>query len=104
VLPASTSRRTPTGATTGSSLTPLQHLSGTITPADLHFERHHAGVPAIDPSAHTLLVHGLVDRPTTFTVDDIKRFPQTTRVHFIECSGNGEPRGAVACSAIPTRA
>ena len=83
--------RTPTGATTGSSLTPLQHLSGTITPADLHFERHHAGVPAIDPSAHTLLVHGLVDRPTTFTVDDIKRFPQTTRVHFIECSGNGEP-------------
>ena len=24
-----------------------------------------------------------------FSVDDIKRFPQVTRVHFIECSGNG---------------
>jgi sulfane dehydrogenase subunit SoxC len=83
--------RTPTGEVVGASLTPLQDLSGTITPADLHFERHHAGVPIIDPSKHTLLVHGLVDRPTTFTVDDIKRFPQVTRVHFIECSGNGEP-------------
>jgi sulfane dehydrogenase subunit SoxC len=83
--------RAPTGDVVGSSLTPLQDLSGTITPADLHFERHHAGVPRIDPSKHTLLMHGLVDRPTTFTVDDIKRFPQVTRVHFIECSGNGEP-------------
>ncbi|SVE05779.1 uncharacterized protein METZ01_LOCUS458633, partial [marine metagenome] len=32
-----------------SSRTPLQDLRGTITPADLHFERHHAGIPAIDP-------------------------------------------------------
>ena len=83
--------RTPTGAVVGSSLTPLQDLVGTITPADLHFERHHAGVPAIDPASHTLLIHGLVERPMEFTVGDIKRFPQATRVHFIECSGNGEP-------------
>ncbi|HEY4133021.1 MAG TPA: sulfite dehydrogenase, partial [Gemmatimonadaceae bacterium] len=33
--------------------------------------------------------HGLVDRPLEFTVDDLKRFPSTTRIHFIECSGNG---------------
>ena len=32
-----------------SSQTPHQDLCGTITPADLHFERHHAGVPEIDP-------------------------------------------------------
>ena len=84
--------RTPTGDVTGSSLTPLQDLCGTITPADLHFERHHAGVPLLDPSRHSLLVHGLVERPLTFSVDDLKRFPQVTRVCFIECSGNG--RGA----------
>jgi sulfane dehydrogenase subunit SoxC len=30
-----------------------------------------------------------VDRPLTFSVDDIKRFPQVQRTHFIECSGNG---------------
>jgi sulfane dehydrogenase subunit SoxC len=81
--------RAPAGAVAGSSFTPLQDLTGTITPSDLHFEVHHAGVPLIDPARHTLLVHGLVDRATIFSLDDIKRFPQVTRVHFIECSGNG---------------
>jgi len=81
--------RTPTGDVTGSSLTPLQDLTGAITPADVHFERHHAGVPLLDPARHSLLVHGLVERPLTFTLDDIKRFPQVTRAHFLECSGNG---------------
>jgi sulfane dehydrogenase subunit SoxC len=81
--------RTPTGDVTGSSFSPLQDLTGTITPSDVHFERHHAGVPLLDPARHTLLVHGLVDRPLTFSVDDIKRFPQVTRIYFLECSGNG---------------
>jgi sulfane dehydrogenase subunit SoxC len=81
--------RMPTGQITGSSLTPLQDLTGTITPSDLHFERHHAGVPVIDPARHRLLIHGLVDRPLIFTVDELKRFPPVTRIHFVECSGNG---------------
>ncbi len=71
-----------------SSRTPLQDLRGTITPADLHFERHHGGVPSIDPDRYELLVHGLVDRPTVFTLDDLKRFPATSRICFLECSGN----------------
>jgi len=59
----------------GSSLTPLQDLHGIITPGGLHYERHHAGVPAIDPALHRLIVHGLVERPLIFTVDDLLRFP-----------------------------
>ena len=81
--------RAPFGEITGSSLTPLQDLTGNITPADLHFERHHAGIPAIDPDRHTLTIHGLVDRPLTFSVEDIKRFPQVVRTYFVECAGNG---------------
>src|SRR5690606_32630648 len=81
--------RTPVGETVGSSLTPLQDLTGPITPSDLHFERHHAGIPVIDPAKHRLMIHGLVDRPLTLSLDDIKRFPQVTRTHFVECSGNG---------------
>src|SRR5258708_3622052 len=46
-----------------SSRTPLRDTYGIITPSSLHFERHHAGVPEIDPAAHTLTIHGLVDRP-----------------------------------------
>jgi sulfane dehydrogenase subunit SoxC len=68
--------------------TPLQDLHGIITPNGLHYERHHAGVPAIDPEAHRLLIHGLVDRPLIFTMDDIVRFPSVSRIHFLECSGN----------------
>ena len=81
--------RTPVGVLTGSSFTPLHQLTGSITPNDLMFERHHAGVPAIDPAKHKVLIHGLVDRPKTFTLEDLKRFPSVTRVHFLECSGNG---------------
>ena len=70
------------------SLTPLQDLHGILTPSSLHFERHHNGVPAIDPARHRLLIHGLVERPVIFTVDDLQRLPAVSRLAFIECSGN----------------
>jgi len=70
------------------SMTPLQDLHGTITPADLHFERHHAGIPDIAPEHYELLVHGMVERPMKFSLAELKRFPATTRICFIECSGN----------------
>lgn len=71
-----------------SSRTPLQDLNGMITPNSLHFERHHAGVPALDPARHELLIHGLVERPLIFTVDELKRLPSVSRIYFLECSGN----------------
>ena len=75
-------------ATATHSLTPHQSLHGIITPSALHFERHHNGVPAIDPDRHRLLIHGLVDRSLTFSMNDLTRFPSMTRTLFIECSGN----------------
>jgi len=70
------------------TMTPLEHGNGIITPSGLHFERHHGGIPTIDPSRHTLIVHGMVDRPKKYTVADLKRFPAVSRFYFIECSGN----------------
>ncbi|OZI05759.1 sulfite dehydrogenase [Siphonobacter sp. BAB-5385] len=78
-----------------SSRTPLQNLYGTITPSDLHFERNHNGVPAIDPAQHELLIHGLVEKPLVLTLADLKRYPSVTRICFLECSGNfrsGNPK------------
>ncbi len=71
-----------------SSRTPLQDLYSTITPADLHYERHHAGVPAIHPEGYELYIHGLVEKPMKFTLADLKRFPAFSRICFLECSGN----------------
>jgi sulfane dehydrogenase subunit SoxC len=63
-------------------------LFGSITPNGLHFERHHNGIPEIDPDAHRLLIHGLVKRPLVFTVEALSRYPMESRIAFIECGGN----------------
>jgi sulfane dehydrogenase subunit SoxC len=72
----------------GGSRTPLEHLEGIITPSSLHFERHHNGVPDIDPDEHKLLIHGLVERPLIFDVATLARYPLVSRIRFLECSGN----------------
>ncbi len=70
------------------TFTPLQDSRGIITPSSLHFERHHAGVPDIDPAKHRLMIHGMVDRPMILTMDEIRRLPSVSRIYFVECSGN----------------
>ena len=74
--------------TAGSIVTPLQDLDGIITPNGLHYIRSHAGTPAIDPDQHRLMIHGMVDRPLSFSMDDLMRFPSISAIHFLECSGN----------------
>ena len=85
----------------GSSRSPLQHLQGTITPNSLHFERHHAGVPNIDPSQHMLVINGLVRQPLAFRYEDLLKYQMVSRIHFLECSGNSGAllRGEIGGSA-----
>jgi sulfane dehydrogenase subunit SoxC len=75
-----------TGA--GVTRTPLEYLDGIITPSRLHFERHHSGIPAIDPDQHRLVIHGLVERPLSFDLETLARYPMTSDIQFLECSGN----------------
>lgn len=72
----------------GASRSPLQHLDGIITPSRMHFERHHSGIPDIDPEQHRLVIHGLVDRPLAFSLEALDRYPTVSRIQFLECSGN----------------
>lgn len=78
--------RTPAGD--GVSWTPLEDLEGIITPSGLHFERHHDGVPEIDPALHRLVIHGLLRQPLMFTVESLLRYPMRSQFLFIECGGN----------------
>src|SRR3984957_6436943 len=74
--------------------TALQDSVGMITPSSLHFTISHGfDPPDIDPQEHHMLIHGMVDRPLIFSVDEIKRLPFVTRFHFVECHGNISPRG-----------
>jgi sulfane dehydrogenase subunit SoxC len=86
-----------------SGRTPLQDLDGIITPNGLFYERHHAGVPTIDPAQHRLMLHGLVERPMIFTMEDIKRFPSESHIYFLECSANPgykKPYGKTASDLV----
>ena len=78
------------------NFTPLHELDGIITPSGLCFERHHGGIADIDPANHRLMIHGLVDKPLVFTMEDIRRMPRQNHVHFLECAANSgmEWRGA----------
>jgi sulfane dehydrogenase subunit SoxC len=78
------------------SFTPLAEMHGIITPSGLHFERHHGGVPDVDPADYRLMIHGMVERPLVFTLEDLRRLPSVSKIHFIECPANGgmEWRGA----------
>ena len=96
----------------GVGLTPLEDLEGTITPSGLHFERHHNGVPTIDPALHQVVLHGLVRQPLSFGIGQLLRYPMQSKTLVIECSGNsnvawhrepmqrpvGSMHGLVSCS------
>lgn len=72
-------------------LTPLEKMHGIITPNGLHFGSHHFGVPDIDPDKHELLIHGLVEKPLKFSVQQLLRYPMVSKIRFIECAGNTAP-------------
>jgi sulfane dehydrogenase subunit SoxC len=72
--------------------TPLQDYSGIITPAPVHFvQQHSSEFPELDASQHRLTIHGMVDRPLSFSMDDLKQMPSVSRVHFVECHANSSP-------------
>ena len=90
------------------TLTPLREIIGTITPSGLHYVANHGYYPpVIDPEQHRLLIHGMVDRPLIFTMEELRRLPSVSRVYFLECQANkANPRkdsvedthGKTACS------
>jgi sulfane dehydrogenase subunit SoxC len=76
--------------------TPLADSVGIITPASLHFMQSHSRLPDIDPATYSFIIHGLVERPLAFSMDDLKRLPSVSKIAFLECLGNTGPRRHVS--------
>ncbi len=75
-------------------LTPLQDSVGIITPSALHYIVSPPGnePPDINPKEHRLMIHGMGRSPSViFTLEELKRLPSVSRVHFLQCRGNGDP-------------
>jgi sulfite dehydrogenase (cytochrome) subunit A len=69
----------------------VRNIDGPFTPKDQFFTTQHYGHPEIDPAAFRLGVSGLVDRPASLSLDDLRRIGGAELVAGFECSGNRRP-------------
>lgn len=61
---------------------------GFITPISLHYVRNHGKCPRINWDDHRLHIKGLVDKPITFTMDELVKLPTITVPITLVCAGN----------------
>ena len=71
--------------------TPIEHLRSWITPNAVFFDRNQGAIPPrrVSPRTWTLTVEGEVQRPLSFSLDQIQRMPRAIVANTVECSGNG---------------
>ena len=70
--------------------TPVHYFNSYLTPLDVFFVRQHIPRPApIDPETYRLTVNGMVSKPLSLTLADLKKLPQYTVPAVLECTGNG---------------
>lgn len=66
----------------------LRQLDSWVTPVEDFFAVGHYGYPELDASSYRLGVRGLVERPVTFTLDQLRARPRVEKTTVFECSGN----------------
>jgi DMSO/TMAO reductase YedYZ molybdopterin-dependent catalytic subunit len=71
---------------------PLEALRYPITPAGLHYLLIHYDVPGVDAASWRLEVGGLVERPLSLSLDDLRARPAVEHAVTLECAGNGRAR------------
>lgn len=69
----------------------IRTIQDPLTPRDRFFTTQHYGHPVVDPATFRLKVSGLVDRPRSFSLDDLRRMGGTELMAGFECSGNRRP-------------
>jgi DMSO/TMAO reductase YedYZ molybdopterin-dependent catalytic subunit len=74
----------------------IRTIGGPLTPKDQFFTTQHYGHPQIDPAAYRLKISGLVDRPASLPLDELKRMKSVEFVAGFECSGNRRPLQGLA--------
>jgi sulfite oxidase len=68
---------------------PVSGFLDEITPVEHFFVRCHTYIPDVSLSDWRLQIGGLVDRPLSLTLSDLKTFPRFELVSVLECAGNG---------------
>ena len=68
---------------------PLEALRWDVTPVGLHYLLTHYDIPEVDPDAWRLALDGLVERPLSLSLADLRARPATELAVTMECAGNG---------------
>jgi DMSO/TMAO reductase YedYZ molybdopterin-dependent catalytic subunit len=68
---------------------PLEALRWDVTPVGLHYLLTHYDIPDVDASGWRLEVGGLVERPLSLSLDDVRARPAVELAVTMECAGNG---------------
>jgi sulfane dehydrogenase subunit SoxC len=80
---------------------PLEALRHPITPVGLHYLLIHFDIPYVDPATWALQIGGLVERPLTLSLEEIKARPSRTLAVTLECAGNGRALLAPRANSQP---
>ena len=71
---------------------PLEALRWDVTPLGLHYLLTHYDIPDVDPAEWTLSLDGLVERPLSLSLDELRARPALEVAVTMECAGNGRVR------------
>jgi DMSO/TMAO reductase YedYZ molybdopterin-dependent catalytic subunit len=74
----------------------VRKIDGPFTAKDQFFTTQHYGHPVVDPATFALKVSGLVERPKSFSLDELRKMRRTEIVVGFECSGNRRPMQGLA--------
>jgi DMSO/TMAO reductase YedYZ molybdopterin-dependent catalytic subunit len=77
----------------------VRKIDGPFTPKDQFFTTQHYGHPEIDPAAYRLKVTGLVAKPLSLSLDEIRAMGRVELVAGFECSGNRRPLQGLSSNA-----
>ena len=69
----------------------IRKIDGPFTPKDQFYTVQHMGHPEIDLATYRLKVSGLVERPKSLSLDELRRLGSAELVAGFECSGNRAP-------------
>jgi DMSO/TMAO reductase YedYZ molybdopterin-dependent catalytic subunit len=69
----------------------IRNIEGPFTPKDQFFTTQHYGHPVVDPTTFHLKVTGLVNKPLSLTLDELRKMKSTELIFGFECSGNRRP-------------
>jgi DMSO/TMAO reductase YedYZ molybdopterin-dependent catalytic subunit len=83
--------------------TPPEHLRPWVTANEMFFDRNQGQIPEapVDLGKWRLSVSGEVERPATFSYEQILRMPKAIVANTLECSGNGRSLLSTKASGNP---